>query len=87
MAKVAVADYTISEADGSARVVDGFASEHEYVPHALRQALQSLGVEIDAFDRFETGDVDRKALKKAYERFAGPSRDLDPERFAEAEES
>ena len=58
-------------------VQEGLAEREGFVPHPLRQALQSLDVEIDAHDRVEADGLDMKILKAAYERFAGPARDRD----------
>jgi hypothetical protein len=52
----------------------GVAEKHELVAHTVRQALQSLGVEIDADDCFDSGAVTMAELRKAYDRFAGPQR-------------
>ncbi|HLE99645.1 MAG TPA: hypothetical protein VI540_07075 [Gaiellaceae bacterium] len=76
----------ISQLDSEGRVIgssEGLAEQQEMVPHALRQALQSLGIEIDAFDRVDVDEIDMGELRYAYSKFAGPSRDLDPDRFAQ----
>lgn len=75
MTRIAVTDLTRVDATGAASPVAGLSSQQDLVPHALRQALQSLGCEIDDFDRVEIDGLDASALKAAYERFAGPSRD------------
>ena len=75
MALVPVSSITHPETGQT--VQEGLAEREEMVPHALRQALQSLDVEIDAQDRVEADGLDMKVLKAAYERFAGPDRDRD----------
>jgi hypothetical protein len=69
---IAVGDFTTSDAQGATSSHEGFATREGLVPHAVRQALQSLDDEIDAHDRIDEAAVDRDELLYAYAKFAGP---------------
>jgi hypothetical protein len=85
--KRAIASSNVYGGDGAVvSVTVGLADELELNPHALRQALQSLSIEIDEFDRVDVDALDMDELRHAYSKFAGPERDLDPERFDYAQE-
>lgn len=53
----------------------GLAEKLGLIPHPLRQALQSLGIEIDANDEVDEAAIDSGELALVYARFAGPSRE------------
>ena len=50
--------------------VEGYSEANSLIPHHVRQALQSLGVPIDANDHFDDDAVSLEAIVKAYANFA-----------------